>query len=258
MAIHASAVVDPTARLGDGVAVGPFSVVGADVEIGAGSIIDSHAVIGGPTVIGERCHVFPFASIGLGPQDLKFKGEPTRLLCGSDNIFREFVTVHRGTVGGGGVTSIGSRNLFMAYAHIAHDCQIGSDTIFANAATLAGHVTVGDFATVGASSGVHQFCRVGNHAFIGGYSVVVKDALPYMKSVGNHARVFGVNTIGLERRGFGKDAIAAIKKAYRILFQSKLNTSGAVARMREELADSTEVRYLVEFIESSERGVVKR
>ncbi len=257
-AIHPQSVVDQNATLAESVEVGPFCRIGPDVTIGAGTKLLSHAVIEGPAELGERCTVFPFASIGLPPQDLKYQGEPTRLTCGSGNIFRECVTVHRGTAGGGGITRIGDDNLFMAYSHIAHDCQIGNQAIFANAATLAGHVEVGDKAIIGAFSGVHQFCRLGNYAFIGGYSVVVKDALPYMRSVGNHAKVYGVNSLGLKRQGFSKEAIASIHRAYRILFQSHLNTSQALVRLKDEFADSPEVSYLVSFIEGTSRGVIKR
>lgn len=256
--VHPSSIVDRAAELADGVEIGPLCVVGAKVAIGAGTVLRSHVAIEGPAEIGSGCEIYPFASIGLPPQDLKFQGEESRLVLGDGNIVRESVTLHRGTAHGGGITTIGHRNLFMAYAHVAHDCTVGSDTIFANAATLAGHVAVGDHATIGAFSGVHQFCRIGNYAFVGGYSVVVKDALPYMQSVGNHARVYGVNVIGLERKGFSAGAIAAIKRAFRLLFQSKLNTTAALARMREELSDVPEVAYLADFIASSERGIIKR
>jgi UDP-N-acetylglucosamine acyltransferase len=233
--------------------------VGQHVRIGRRCRIGSSSVIDGWTEVGEETEVYPFASIGLIPQDLKFKGEPTRLVIGRQNIFREFVTIHRGTGGGGGSTTIGDRNVFMAYAHVAHDCHLGNDIIFGNAATLGGHVTVEDFATISAGSGVHQFCRVGRHAFIGGYSVVTKDALPFAKTVGNRGRIYGVNTVGLMRRGFSPDAIARLKRAYRYLLQSKLNTSQAL----EEIAhDPTiacaEVSYLLDFIHHSQRGPLLR
>ncbi|MGC4080707.1 MAG: acyl-ACP--UDP-N-acetylglucosamine O-acyltransferase [Vicinamibacterales bacterium] len=199
---------------------------------------------------------YPFASIGLAPQDLKYKGEPTRVVIGKRNIFREFVTIHRGTEGGGGITAIGDNNLFMAYVHVAHDCQVGNHTIFGNTATLGGHVHVADFANVSAGFAVHQFCRVGRYAFIGGYSVVTKDALPYARTVGNRARIYGLNTIGLARRGFSSDAITRLKRTFRYLLQSKLNTSAALQRIE---ADATlacpEVQYLVDFIRGSKRGV---
>ena len=198
-----------------------------------------------------------FASIGSEPQDLKFAGESTRLEIGDDNTFREFVTINRGTTGGGGVTRIGSGNFFMAYSHVAHDCEVGNETIFANAATLAGHVVVEDGATVGAYSGVHQFCRVGKHAFIGGYTVVTQDALPFVKTVGNRAKPYGINTIGLERKGFGSETILALKRAYRLLFLSKLNVGQATERIEAELAEHDDCRYLISFIRSSNRGIVK-
>ena len=185
--------------------------VGRNCRVGASSVID------GWTEIGDHTEIYPFASIGLAPQDLKYRGEPTRLVIGQHNVFREFVTIHRGTAGGGGVTTIGDHNLFMAYAHVAHDCHVGNHTIFGNAATLGGHVTVEDFATISAYSGVHQFCRVGQHAFIGGYTVVTRDALPFAKTVGNRARIYGVNSIGLARRGFSQELIGKLRRAYRQL-----------------------------------------
>jgi UDP-N-acetylglucosamine acyltransferase len=204
--------------------------------------------------------VFPLASIGLRPQDLKYAGEPTRLVIGQKNVFREFVTVHRGTVGGGGVTTIGDRNVFMAYAHVAHDCHVGDDTIFGNAATLGGHVTVQSYATISAFSAVHQFCRIGRHAFIGGFSVITKDALPFAKTVGNRpARNYGLNTIGLVRRRIPADAIAKLKQAYRYLLTSKLNTTRALAEIEKDpLLACSEVGHLVDFIRTSSRGVVLR
>jgi UDP-N-acetylglucosamine acyltransferase len=193
------------------------------------------------------------------PQDLKFKGEETRLVIGNRNVFREFVTVHRGTRGGGGITRIGDRNYFMAYSHVAHDCAIGSDTIFGNGATIGGHVTVEDFVTISALSGVHQFCRIGRHAFIGGASVVTKDALPFAKSVGNRARIFGLNTIGLVRRGFPPDVVKKLRKAYRYLLTSKLNTAHALDKIeQDESLRCADVDYLVQFIRSSKRGVILR
>jgi len=216
-------------------------------------------VIDGNTVIGDETEVFPFASIGLPPQDLKYRGEDTRLVIGQRNIFREFVTIHRGTAGGGGQTTIGDDNLFMAYAHVAHDCRIGHHTIFGNAATLGGHVSVEDYATISAYSGVHQFCRVGRHAFIGGYSVVTKDALPFAKSVGNRARVYGLNKIGLIRRGFTEERVGQLKRAYRYLLQSKLNTTQALQQIEQDpTLACEEVAYLVEFIRTATRGAILR
>lgn len=255
--IHPTAIVGSETVLGEDCYIGPYSIIGNDVTIGARTRIDSHGVIDGKTVIGEGNHIFPFVSIGLAPQDLKFKGEPTATEIGSDNQIREFVTIHRGTEGGGGITRIGSRNLLMAQAHVAHDCQVGSDIIMANAATLAGHVEVGDKSNVGAYSGVHQFCRIGREAFIGGYSVVVKDALPFAISQGNHARCFGLNKIGLKRKGYSKETIEKLHSAYHLLLSSKLNTTQAVEKIKEEITGCPEVDYLVSFIESSARGVVK-
>jgi len=249
--------VHPGAVIGEGTIVGPFVVIGPHVRIGRDCQIGASSVIDGWTEIGDRNRISPLASLGQAPQDLKYQGEPTRVVIGHDNLFREFVTVHRGTQGGGGLTTIGSRNLFMAYAHVAHDCHVGSDTIFGNAATLGGHVTVGDFATISAYSGVHQFCRIGRHAFVGGYSVVTKDALPFAKTVGNRARIFGLNTIGLLRRGFSPDAVATLRQAYRYLLQ--LNTSRALQQIEEdEGLRSDEVAHLVEFIRTSRRGVTLR
>lgn len=255
--IHPTAQVDAGARLGDGTTVGAFSVIGADVAVGAGCQVGPHAVIEGPTVMGARCTVFPFACIGMAPQDLKYRGERTTIEIGDDNIFREGVTVHRGTLGGGGVTRIGSNNLLMAQAHVAHDCQVGSQVIFANAATLAGHVVVEDGATIGAFSGVHQFCRVGGHAYIGGYSVITQDALPYVLTVGNRARSFGINVVGLERKKFPPEAIQALRQAYRILFRSRLNLREALDRLRDEFAGQAEVDRLVAFIRTSQRGFIR-
>ena len=252
--IHSTAVVHPSARIGPGSIIGPFVTVGEHVVIGRDCRVGASSVIDGWTEIGDANEIFPMVSIGLVPQDLKFGGESTRVKIGSRNVIREFVTIHRGTAGGGGVTTIGDRNLLMAYTHVAHDCHVGNETIFGNAATLAGHVYVDDFANVGAFSGVHQFCRVGRHAFIGGYSVVTKDALPFVKSVGNRARVYGINTIGLMRRGFPQDTIAKLRRAYRYLLHS--NTSRALTQIdRDPSLRCSEVQYLVEFIRTSKRGV---
>jgi UDP-N-acetylglucosamine acyltransferase len=257
--IDPTAIVSPRAHIGEGTTIGPYVTVGPHVRIGANCKIGASSVVDGWTEIGDETEMFPFSSIGLIPQDLKFRGEETQLIIGRRNIFREFVTIHRGTRGGGGITRIGDRNLFMAYAHVAHDCQIGTETIFANGATLAGHVLVEDYATIGAFSGVHQFCRVGRHAFIGGYSVVTKDALPFAKTVGNRARIYGLNTIGLMRRGFGPDVISKLKRSFRYLLQSKLNTTGALQQIqRDRSLACAEVQYLLDFIRTSQRGVILR
>jgi UDP-N-acetylglucosamine acyltransferase len=255
--IHDTAVVHAGARIGEGTVIGPYAMIGADVVLGRNCRVGASSIIDGCTEIGDDTEIFPFASIGLAPQDLKFKGEPTKLIIGRNNVFREFVTIHRGTAGGGGTTSIGDRNLFMAYAHVAHDCHVGNSTIFGNAATLGGHVTVEDYATISAYSGVHQFCRVGKHAFIGGYTVVTRDALPYAKTVGNRARIYGVNAIGLARRGFSPELIDKLRRAYRHLVQH--NTSRALELIdNDPTLKADEVDYLVTFITSAQRGVILR
>jgi UDP-N-acetylglucosamine acyltransferase len=252
--IHPTAIVHPEATIGEGTTIGPYATIGGQVSIGRDCRIGTSAVIDGWTEIGDATEIFPMASVGLIPQDLKFGGEKTRLVIGNRNIIREFATIHRGTAGGGGLTRIGDHNLFMAYAHVAHDCIVGNETIFGNGATLAGHVVVEDYANVGAYSGVHQFCRVGSHAFIGGYSVVTKDALPFAKTVGNRARIYGLNTIGLVRRKFSQDAIAKLRRAYRYLLHS--NTSRALAQIEQDpTLQCREVQYVVDFIRTSKRGV---
>jgi UDP-N-acetylglucosamine acyltransferase len=258
--IASTAIVHPSAEIGPGTTIGPHATIGPHVRLGADCRIGASAVLDGWTEVGEGTEIFPFASIGLIPQDLKFRGEDTRLVIGKRNIFREFVTVHRGTRGGGGLTEIGDRNVFMAYVHIAHDCHVGNDTIFGNMATLGGHVTVEDFANVSAGSGVHQFCRVGRHAFIGGYSVVTKDALPYARTVGSRpARIYGLNIIGLMRRGFPPEVLAKLKGTFRYLLQSKLNTTSALQHIQQDRSLAcAEVQYLLDFIRSSKRGVILR
>ena len=258
--IDPTAVVHHSAVIGPGTVVGPHACIGAHVKVGAGCRIGASAVVDGWTEIGDGTEIYPFASIGLVPQDLKFQGEETRLVIGKRNIFREFVTIHRGTRGGGGVTEIGDKNLFMAYVHVAHDCHVGNNTIFGNTATLGGHVTVEDFANISAGSGVHQFCRVGRYAFIGGYSVVTKDALPYARTVGARpARIYGLNTIGLERRGVPPDVINRLKRSFRYLLQSKLNTTSALRQIeRDKSLGCPEVSYLLDFIRTSPRGVILR
>lgn len=255
--IHDSAIVSITAVLGADCYIGAFSVVGDEVVLGDRVRLESHVVIEGKTSIGDDTKIFPFVSIGLAPQDLKYAGEPTLTEIGKRNHIREFVTIHRGTAGGGGLTMIGDDNLLMAQAHVAHDCQLGSNIIMANAATLAGHVEIADRANVGAYSGIHQFCRVGTEAFIGGYSVVVKDAPPYAVIQGNHAKCFGLNRVGMKRRGYSKETIEKLHHAYHLLLSAKLNTTQAVERIKEEISGSIEVEMLVDFIETSKRGVVK-
>ena len=254
--VDPTAHVAPGAEIGAGTVVGPHAVIGPHVRLGRGCHIGASAVIDGWTEIGDDNRVFPFASIGLIPQDLKFKGERTNLVIGRRNVFREFVTINRGTRGGGGVTRIGDDNVLMAYAHVAHDCLVGNKTIFGNGATLGGHVSVEDEAIISAFSGVHPFCRVGRQAFIGGYSVATLDALPYARSVGNRARIYGLNTIGLVRRGVPPETISQLKRAFRYLLQSKLNTTQALHQIEQDRTlQCPEVAYLVQFIRSSRRGV---
>jgi len=257
LSIHATAIVSPKAEIGRNCTIGPYSIIGDDVILHDNVRVDSHCVIEGPSEFGRGCIFFPFVSAGQVPHDLKYKGERSRLLAGERNTFREFSTIHRGTEMGGNVTEIGSDNLFMAQSHVAHDCRIGNHVIFANFASLAGHVLVEDYATIGAYSGVHQFCRVGRHAFIGASSVVVKDALPYARTVGNHARCYGPNSIGLRRRGFTDEEMRRISHAYRLLLRSKLNTTQALEAIQAELAGWPEIDYLIEFIKTSSRGVTK-
>jgi UDP-N-acetylglucosamine acyltransferase len=255
--IHETAVVNPSAEFGNDCFIGPFCTVGETVRLANNVRLDSHVVIDGRTSVGSGTHIFPFVSIGLAPQDLKYDGEPTSVEIGERNHIREFVTIHRGTSGGGGITRIGNDNLLMAQAHVAHDCQLGSNIIMANAATLAGHVEIADRASIGAYSGVHQFCRVGFESFIGGYSVVVKDAPPFAIIQGNHAKCYGLNRIGLRRRGYSKETIEKLNHAYHLLLSAKLNTTQAIERIREEIKGCLEVDLVVKFFESSERGVVK-
>jgi UDP-N-acetylglucosamine acyltransferase len=257
MQIHSTAVVSAKAQIGSGCYIGPYAVIGDEVTLGAGVRIDGHCVIDGRTRIGEETHIFPFVSIGLPPQDLKFAGESTETEIGRRNRIREFATIHRGTSGGGGLTRTGDDCFLMAQAHVAHDCLLGNNVIMANAATLAGHVIVDDGANIGAYSGVHQFCRVGREAYVGGYSVVVKDALPFALTVGNHAKCYGLNKVGVRRRGYSRETIAALHHAFHLLLSSKLNTTQALARIREEIQNSDEVNELVRFVETSKRGVVK-
>lgn len=256
--IDSTAIISSGASLADDVTVGAYAIVGPNVTIGSGCVIGPFTRIEGPTAIGEHNTFYGHASIGGPPQDLKYKGERTAISIGNDNIFREFVTVNRGTSGGGGLTTIGSGNFFMAYSHVAHDCHVGLQTVFANNATLAGHVDVGDFSTIGAFSAVHQFCRVGEHAFIGGGTMATQDALPFVKTVGSRpAASYGINTIGLERRGFSKDTIEALQRAYRYLVRSKLKLEDALMRIESELSNYPEVRYLAEFVRSSQRGFIR-
>ena len=255
--IHPTAVVDPRARIAEDVEIGAHVVIEGEVEIGPGCRIGALCRIEGPTTIAANNRFTSHCSIGAPPQDWSYQGEPTRLEIGPGNLFREFVTVHRGTTKGGGITRIGSDGMFMAYAHIAHDCQVGDGVLFANAGTLAGHVVVGDFAVIGALSAVHQFCRVGEYAYIGGGTIATKDCLPFMKTVGSRpAKCFGPNTIGLQRKGFEAERLDALKAAWRILHSPKLTTSDALARIRGELSDRPDAVRLVKFIAGATRGVI--
>lgn len=256
--IDATAIVSPNALLASDVVVGAYAVIGPNVTIGSGCLIGPFTRVEGPAAIGERNQFYGHASIGGPPQDLKYKGEHTELAIGNDNVFREFVTINRGTTGGGGKTTIGNENFFMAYSHVAHDCHVGSYTIFANNATLAGHVEIADYATIGAFSAVHQFCRVGEHAFVGGGSMITQDVMPYAKTVASRDnRSYGINTIGLERKGFSKETVEALQRAYKILIRSKLRADEALQKIEEELGNFPEARYLVEFVRASKRGIIR-
>jgi UDP-N-acetylglucosamine acyltransferase len=258
MPIHPTAIVDPTAEIDASADIGPYCIIGAEVRIGARTRLMANNYLEGPTWVGEDNIFFPYSTAGVASQDLKYKGERAETRIGHRNRIREFVTIHRGTQGGGLLTAIGSDNLLMAYTHVAHDVRIGDHVIMANGVTLAGHVTIGDWADISAFVGVHQFCRIGRHAFVGPYSVVIQDVLPYSTTVGKREiGVFGANRIGLERRGFETPAIEALQTSFRLLTRAKLNTSQAIERIRAEVPPCAEVDELLEFIRTSERGVVK-
>ena len=256
--LHPTAIVDPKARIAGTAEIGPYCIVGAEVEIGGGTRLMAHVYVEGPTTIGEENIFFPYSTVGVASQDLKYRGERAETRIGDRNKIREFVTIHRGTQGGALVTAIGSDNLLMAYTHVAHDATIGDHCILVNGVTLAGHVTIGDWAELSAFVGVHQFCRIGRHAFVGPHSVVTQDILPYSTSVSEREmKVFGANRIGLERRGFAKDTIERLQTSLRLLTRAQLNTSQAVERIRAEVSACAEVDELLEFIAASRRGVVK-
>jgi UDP-N-acetylglucosamine acyltransferase len=258
MTIHPTAIVDPAARIDETAIVGPFCVIGAEVEIGARTELKAHVYVEGPTWIGEDNLFYPYASVGVASQDLKYKGERAETHIGSRNKIREFVTIHRGTEGGGLKTVVGDDNLLMAYTHVAHDVQMGSHCVLANAVTLAGHVFIGDWAVIGAFSGVHQFCRIGRHSMIGGYSVITQDVMPFATIVTpRESKAFGANATGLERRGFNATTVENLQNALRLLTRGKLNTSQAIDKIREEIPACEEVEELIAFIQSSERGVIK-
>ncbi|MGA7540531.1 MAG: acyl-ACP--UDP-N-acetylglucosamine O-acyltransferase [Steroidobacteraceae bacterium] len=255
--IDSHAIVSPRAELAAGVAVGPFSVIGPDVRIGAGTLIGPHVVINGPTTIGTDNRIFQFASIGDAPQDKKYRGEPTRLEIGDRNVFRESCTVNRGTTHDKGVTLIGHDNLFMAYSHVAHDCVIGSNTVFANCAALAGHVEIGDWVTLGGLTAVHQFARIGAYAFLGGGAIVTRDVPPYVMAAGNPAEPHSINSVGLKRRGFTEEQIRSIREAYRIVYRCDLKLSEALERLEPPAGEQPELRLFVDFIRSSQRSIVR-
>ncbi len=257
MNIHHTAIVSPETNISEGVEIGPYTVIGPDVNIGKNTVIGPHVVIDAHTDIGESCRIFQFASIGALPQDLKFRGEDTRVIIGNHNTIREFATIHRATSADIGVTIIGDRNLLMAYTHVAHNCRLGNNIIMSNAVNLAGHIHVEDYAIIGGMTGIHQFTRIGAHCIVGGASAVSKDVPPYVMASGNYAKLYGLNMIGLKRRGFKEETIRALKKAYRIVFRSSLLLSVAIEKVKNEVEDLYEVRQFIEFIQTSKRGICR-
>lgn len=255
--ISDKAIIDPSAKIAENVSIGPFSIIGADVEIGADTRIGSHVVIHGPTRIGKRNSILQFSSIGEGPQDKKYGGEPTSLTIGDDNVFREFTSVSRGTAQGGWVTQIGNHNLFMAYVHVAHDCRVNNYTTFSNNASLAGHVYVGDYANLGGFVGVHQYCAIGAYSFCAGGSIIVKDVLPYITVSGHPAQVYGLNLEGLKRRDFGQETLLQLKRAYKVLFRQGLTLDQALATLTEMVPQCPEIATMIDFIQVSQRGFVR-
>jgi UDP-N-acetylglucosamine acyltransferase len=256
--IHPTAVVDSKARIPESCSIGPYCVIGADVEFGENCELMSHVVLHGPTKLGSENRIWPFAIVGIGPQDYTYKNEPTRLEIGDRNLIREYATIHRGTVKGGGTTRVGSDCFIMAYAHVGHDCQIGNHVMLVNAATLGGHVTVEDWAVVGALCPIHQFVTIGAHSYIGGGTTITQDVLPFSKTVASRdVSAYGMNSVGLQRRGFSAERIKKIKHAYRVLLASKLNTSQALEKLRSDGDQGADVAMLMNFIERSQRGVIK-
>lgn len=255
--IHETAIIDSSAKIAPNVEIGPFSIIGPNVVIGEGTWVGSHAVIKGPCNIGKECRIFQFTSIGEGCQDKKYSGEDTLLDIGDRNIFREGCTVHRGTIQGGGITKIGNDNLFMVNTHVAHDCIIKNHVIFSNGASIAGHVTVGDYASLGGLVGVHQFCSIGAHSFSAGGTIIYKDVLPYVKVSGVPAKSYGLNTVGLERRGFSEENIKMINSAYKIIFRTSKTVSDAVAELKKLIPGSDHINCLVDFLLTSERGIIR-
>ncbi|RPJ11271.1 MAG: acyl-ACP--UDP-N-acetylglucosamine O-acyltransferase [Deltaproteobacteria bacterium] len=256
--IHPTAVIDPEAEIGQDVEIGPYSVIEKGAVIGPGTRIRSHVFIGEGTQIGKKCQVYQFASVGEAPQALAYKGEETHLIMGDQNIVREYVTLNRGTVQGGGKTVIGNGNLFMAYSHVGHDCHLGNQIVFANGATLAGHITIEDHAIIGGLAAIHQFCRIGAHAMISGLTGVPQDIPPYMMAAGSRARLYGLNTVGLKRFKFSEKTIRALKKAYRIIFRSNLTLESALKQLAgDDIAQLPEIQHLLQFIQQSKRGITR-
>jgi UDP-N-acetylglucosamine acyltransferase len=256
--IHPTAIVDPKAEIAEGVEIGPYSVIEKDAVIGQATKIGPHVVIREGTRIGKQCHIFQFSSIGEAPQAFAYKGEKTYLLIGDQNIIRESVTLHRGTVPGGKKTTIGNNNYFMAYSHVAHDCHIGNQVVMANGATLGGHILIEDYAIIGGLAAVHQFCRIGTHAFIGGMSGVLQDIPPYILAQGDRIKLYGLNTVGLKRHRFSEETLRALKKAYRTIFRSSLTLEKAIKQLREdEISRIPEVQHLLQFIQNSKRGICR-
>jgi UDP-N-acetylglucosamine acyltransferase len=257
MAVHPTAIIHPEARLHESVEVGPYAVIGPKVSIGAGTTVGPHAVIEGRTTIGEKNRIFQFASVGASPQDLKYAGEDTELVIGNGNQIREFATLHLGTIGGGGVTRVGNNNLFMANSHVAHDCIVGNGCIFANSATLAGHVEIHDYVILGGLSAVHQFTRIGRHAFVSGGSMVAMDIPPFCTAQGDRAELAGLNTVGMQRHGYSDEQLRRVKEAYKILFRSKLGLNEALDRLQAEFGGQAEIDLMVDFITTSQRGITR-
>ncbi|MCF8067000.1 MAG: acyl-ACP--UDP-N-acetylglucosamine O-acyltransferase [Desulfobacterales bacterium] len=255
--IHETAIIHPDTEIAEGVEIGAYSIVGEKVSIGAGTKIGPHVVIDSFTDIGQNCHIFQFAAIGAIPQDLKFAGNKTYVKIGKNTTIREFVTIHRGTKAGGGITVVGEENLLMAYTHIAHDCKLGKGVILSNNATLAGHILVGDYATIGGLVAIHQFTQIGDYAFIGGKSAVVKDVVPFMIAAGDRAKLHGLNSVGLKRHGFSIQTISELKKAYRIIFRIGLTLNEAFERVKADVEQIPEVVNLINFIKNSERGITR-
>jgi UDP-N-acetylglucosamine acyltransferase len=255
--IHPTALVERGAELADGVSVGAYAIVGPEVRVGPGTSIGSHTILEGRTEIGAECRIGSHVIIGAPPQDVKYHGEPTCVIIGDRTLVREFATIHRASTGGSGVTSVGPENFLMAYSHVAHDCQLAERVIMANQASLAGHVEIGRSAVIGGMSGIHQFVRIGEYAFLGACSAVLQDIPPYVKAQGNRAKPFGLNVVGLRRHGFSAEAIHALKQAYRILFTSGLNTSQALAQLEQELSGFPEVQRFIDFVKRSQRGISK-